>query len=91
MWIASVGRDAELTYDAHLYFADRSLRLARVHRRGGRVARAVVLEHKARAHLILSGDDGPPFAAAMAMPRPSRFIRTDAVGHASTQGPDDAA
>lgn len=91
MWIASVGRDVELTPGAHLYFADRYLRLARVHRRVGRVARAVVLENKARAHLEQSGDDGPPFAAAMAMPRPTRFIRTDAVGHASTRGPDDAA
>jgi len=91
VWIASVGRDVELTRDAHLYFADRYSRLARVHRARGRAGRAGDLERKAREHLDLSGLDGPPFAAAMAMPRPRHFVMTDAVSRTSLDGPDDAA
>ena len=91
VWIASVGRDAELTRDAHLYFADRYSRLARVHRAGGRTGRAKDLERKAREHFEWAGLDGPPFAAAMGMPRPRRFVVTDAVSRASLDGPDDAA
>ena len=91
VWIASVGRDAELTSDAHLYFADRYSRLARVHRARGRVARASELERRAREHLSVAGPDTPPFAAAMAMPRPRRLVTTDAVSRTSLDGPDDAA
>jgi hypothetical protein len=91
VWIASVGRDAELTREAHLYFADRYSRLARVHRAGGRAGRAMDLERKAREHFDLAGPDGPPFAAAMGMPRPRRFVMTDAVSRTSLGGPDAAA
>ena len=35
--------------------------------------------------------NGPPYAAAMAMPRPNRFIRTEAVSGSRFNGPDDAA
>ena len=91
VWIASAGRSAELTLDAHLYFADRYTRLARVHRAAGHAGRANGLERKARAHLDSAGLDGPPFAAAMAMPRPRRFVMTDAVGRTWLDGPDDAA
>ena len=41
--------------------------------------------------LVGGGVDGPPYAAAMAMPRPSRFIRTHAVSRNRFPGPDDAA
>src|SRR5438477_11151270 len=34
-WAASVGRDAELTGEAHIYFFDRYQRLADYHRRRG--------------------------------------------------------
>ena len=91
VWIASVGRSAELTRDAHLYFADRYARLARVHRGAGRAGRAYDLERKAREHLDAAGLDGPPHAAAMAMPRPRRFVMTGAVSRTRLDGPDDAA
>ena len=91
VWIASVGRNAELTRDAHLYFADRYARLARLHRAAGHAGRSADLERKARAHLDSAGLDGPPFAAAMALPRPRRFLMTDAVSRTSLDGPDDAA
>ena len=91
VWLASVGRDAELTRDAHLFFADRYSRLAQVHRARGRASRARELERKAREHLDAAGYDGPPFAAAMALPRPRHFVMTDAVSRTSLDGPDDAA
>jgi hypothetical protein len=91
VWLASVGRDVELTPDAHAYFADRYRRLAESHRRRGRLEKAARLEAKAEDHLhAAGGSDGPPYAAAMAMPRAARFIRTNAVG-TRPSGPPDAA
>jgi hypothetical protein len=91
VWIASVGRDANLTPEAHLFFADRYNRLADHHRRRGRLGKAMRLASRAEEHLTASGYDGPPFAAAMAMPRPRRFLRTDAISRARLDPPDDAA
>jgi hypothetical protein len=91
VWVASVGRDAELTPEAHLYFFDRYQRLARYHQSRGRYARAAQLLEKAKEHHRGSGGDGPPYAAAMAMPRPGRFVQVDAVSRTRLDGPDDAA
>jgi hypothetical protein len=92
VWIASVGRDAELTPEAHIYFFDRYRRLAQYHRARGRVAKAKRFQAKAyEHHRAGGGTDGPPYAAAMAMPRSSQFIRTDAVSQSRIDGSDDAA
>jgi hypothetical protein len=91
VWMARVGRDAELTPEAHRYFFDRYGRLAQCHRARGRAARAQRLQAKADQHYHASGGDGPPYAAAMAMPRPARFIRTDAVSRHRVSDYDDAA
>ena len=91
VWVASVGGDAELTPEAHRYFFDRYDRLARYHRAHGRLANARRYQAKADEHDRKSGGDGPPYAAAMAMPRPKRFLRTDAVSRTRIDGPDDAA
>jgi hypothetical protein len=91
VWIASVGRDADLTPDAHRYFCDRYGRLAEYHRARGRLDKARRIQAKADEHYRPGGDRPPPSAAAMAMPRPTRFIRTDAVSRNRLQGPDDAA
>jgi hypothetical protein len=91
VWVAIVGRDAELTSEAHLYLFDRYQRLADCYRRRGRAARAKRLQAKANEHYRLSGGDGPPYAAAMAMPRPRQWFATDAVSRHRFQGPDDAA
>jgi hypothetical protein len=85
-WIASVGRDAELTPEGHQYLCDRYQRLADCNRRRGRIRAAANAEARAREHC---DEDGPPFAAAMAMPRPRRLTVTRAVGGRS--GSDDAA
>jgi len=90
VWSASWGRDVELTPDAHLYFFDRYQRLADYHRRRGHNVRERQLQAKADAHHQLSGG-GPPYAAAMAMPRPGRFIRTEAVSRNRLGGGNDAA
>lgn len=91
VWVASVGRDAELTGEADLYFFDRYQRLAICYRRRGNEARARAWEAKAHEHLRHGGWDGPPYAAAMSMPRPRRWLMTDAVSHQRRGGPRDAA
>lgn len=91
VWVVSVGRDAELTPEAHVYFFDRYRRLAEYHRAHGRLGKAKRFQAKADEHYQPGGADGPPYAAAMAMPRPRRFIQTDAVSRNRLNGPDDAA
>jgi len=92
VWAASWGRDAELTPEAHIYFFDRYHRLAEWHRSRERLAKARHFQAKADEHYRAGGGvDGPPYAAAMAMPRPRRFITTDAVSRHRVDGSDDAA
>ena len=91
VWVASVGRDADLTSDAHIYFFDRYQRLAAYHRRLGHEARARRLQAKADEHYAFGGGDGPPYAAAMGMPRPRHWVATDAVSRSRFREPDDAA
>ena len=91
VWVASVGRDAELTSEAHIYFFDRYRRLAECHRRRGHTARARRLQAIADEHFALGGGDGPPYAAAMSMPRPAQWVTTDAISRSEVRGPRDAA
>src|SRR5438128_1637139 len=91
VWVASVGRDVDLTSEAHIFFFDRYQRLAEYHRRRGHDARARRLQEKADEHYALGGGDGPPYAAAMGMPHPRQWVATDAVGRSQFRGPDDAA
>ena len=91
VWIATVGRDADLTPEAHFYFFDRYRRLADYHRAKGRTFKAMRLQAKAEEHYHAGGGQGPPYAAAMAMPRPTRFVFTNAVSKTRFDGPDDAA
>jgi hypothetical protein len=65
VWVAKWGRDAELTPEAHAFFYDRYYRLAAYHRAKGHVRSAARLQTKAREHC--APDDGPPYAAAMAV------------------------
>jgi hypothetical protein len=90
-WIATWGRDAELTEEAHLYFFDRYRQLAEYHRAHGRPERAQRLEAKAAMHHRRGGLDDPAPAAAMAMPRPARWVKTTAVSGHGFDDPDDAA
>jgi len=90
VWIASVGRDAELTAEAHIYFFNRYQTLADHHRRRGHAARARRLQEKADEHHRLGGSDGPPYAAAMGMPRPRQWFSTDVVSRHRAGGHDAA-
>jgi hypothetical protein len=91
VWVVSVGRDADLTGEAHIYFFDRYQRLADYHRRRGHTKRAARLQAKADEHYRLGGGDGPPYAAAMGMPRPRQWFATDAVSSRHHDGGPDAA
>jgi hypothetical protein len=91
VWVASFGRDVELTPDAHRYFFDRYSRLAASYRAAGNAAKARRYEARAEAHRGHEFDGDPPFAAAMAMPRPRHFVFTDAVSRRRLDEPDDAA
>lgn len=92
VWVASAGKEgADLTAGAHAYFFDGYQRLAQYHRARGRLEKAGRIQARAEEHYRAGGSDGPPFAAAMAMPRPRRFIQTDAVSRNRIDGPDDAA
>ena len=84
--------EVELTAGSHLYFADRYARLADYHRRRGHAARAMRLQAIADEHHEFGGGDGPPYAAAMGMPRPRHWFRTNAIAAAARpSGPDEAA
>ena len=91
VWVARFRRDADLTPEAHLFFGDRYHRLAEHHRRSGRPPRACRFEVLAQHHLNQGGFDDSPLAAAMAIPRPVNFVRTDAVSRIRLDPPDDAA
>jgi hypothetical protein len=90
-WIATRSPGAELTPEAHLFFYDRYTRLAAWHRKHGHSARAVRISAKAEEHWEASGGSGPPYAAAMALPRPRAWVGTDAVSRRRLCGPDDEA
>jgi hypothetical protein len=92
VWVAvASGREVELTPDAHLYLFDRYQRLALYHQRRGHASRARRIQAKADEHYRRGGGEGPPYAAAMGMPRPRQWLATDAVGRHHVKGPDEAA
>ena len=79
IWAASVGRDADLSPETHLYLADRYDRLSHIQRVRGRHAKASRLARLAAEHYRAGGWSGPPYAPAMALPRPTKWLRVDAV------------
>ena len=91
VWLASVGQDADLTPEGHRFFVDRYRRFATYHRKRGHLAKASHYDAKADEHARALGGDEPPYAAAMAMPRPQRFVRVNAVSRSCPGGYDDAA
>src|SRR5262249_45194585 len=91
LWVTRAGRGYELKPEVHLYFYDRYWRLAQYHERRGAKKKAIRLRAKAEAHYRRSGHDGPPFAAALAMPVPRPSLFTSAMATRSTDHPNDAA
>jgi hypothetical protein len=90
LWVAGAGRGGEPTPDVHLFLYDRYWRLAVHHEQCGHKRRAERFRSKAELHYRLSGHDGPPFAAAMAVARPRGFLHTHAAASPSDDS-DDAA
>ncbi len=91
LWVASARRGGEPKPEVHLYLYDRYSRLAQYYERRGKRKKAARLHDKAEAHWRRSGRPGPPFAAAMAMPRPRLPFFTWALGNRERRDPDDAA
>jgi hypothetical protein len=91
LWVARAGRAAEPAPEVHLFFYDRYSRLARYHERRGHRQKARRLRARAVDHYARTGDDGPPFAVALAMPVPRPPLFTRAVATRRIRGPDDAA
>jgi len=90
LWVAGAGRVGEPRPEVHLYLYDRYWRLADYYERRGNRKKASRLRTKAAAHYKHSGDTGPPFAAAMAMPRPRSPFFTWAVAKGwDRRDPDD--
>ena len=89
LWLGTASGRGEIRPEIHAYFYDRYSRLALVYETKGNTSRAKRLMAKAAHHWQLSGGDGPPFAAAMAMPTPRPPFRTWAVS--GRDEPDDAA
>ena len=91
LWVVSVRRAGEPKPEVHLYLYDRYWRLAEYYKGRGKRKKAARLYDKAEAHYSLAGRPGPPFAAAMAMPRPHSPFFTWAVGNRERRDPNDAA
>jgi hypothetical protein len=91
LWVARARRGGELRPEVHLYLYDRYWRLAEHYERRCSGKRASRLRAKAEAHYRRSGNDGPPFAAALAMPVPRPSLFTWAVAKQPDRDPDDAA
>jgi hypothetical protein len=67
----------EMTDEEHLYFWDRYSRLAKIYRSHGRSTKAAWCAQRAAEHYDAT-DGGPPYAAAMARPRPRPYLLVDA-------------
>jgi hypothetical protein len=81
IWTASLGRRADLTPETHVYLAHLYDRLSHQYRLRARHGQARRFAHLAAQHYRDGGWDGPPFAAALAMPRPIKWVTVDAVSH----------
>src|SRR5436190_22676489 len=91
LWVAGAGRRGEPTPEVHLYLFHRYWHLADHYAHHGKMRKARRLRAKATAHFERGGGGGPPFAAALAMPRPMRPTFTDAVSKRRLPRGDDAA
>jgi hypothetical protein len=88
--VAKAGKPGEPNSDVCFYLGDRYLRLAEKHQQRGASRKSRRL--RAKAEKYLGPLQGPPYAAAMAMPVPKRPTFTAAIGWRPRKGPpDDAA
>jgi hypothetical protein len=90
IWIGSVGRDGEISAEAHLYLALQYDLLSHHYVKRRRYAKARRFARLAADHYRAGGWDGPPYAAAMAMPIPERWVIVDAVSRRRVSSSDVA-
>jgi len=79
VWVATFASDGTLSPDTPDYFVNRYRRLAARHLRLGHRRLASHLEAKADTHCLPDDGGEPPYAAAMALPVPRRYLFVDAV------------
>jgi hypothetical protein len=90
LFVAKAGKPGEPNSDVCFYLGNRYLRLAEKYQRSGASSKSLRLRGKAEKYL--GPLQGPPYAAAMAMPIPRRPTFTAAIGWRTRKGPpDDAA
>jgi hypothetical protein len=88
LWAALGGRlrdveFQELSENEHLFFGDRYQRLAKLYEARRRADKTTWDRQRAQDHFDATSD-GPPYAAAMALPRPRPYLRIKAVASNST-------
>jgi hypothetical protein len=83
-----LGREGRLSPELHMFLYDRYWRLGKWHEARGRARRAQALKSRALHHWEETGYDGPPFAAALAMPVP--LPPSGEGGRAPKRGPMDS-
>jgi hypothetical protein len=89
IWMGTVGRDATIAPETHLYLASRYDLLSHHYVRRRHYLKARRFARLAAEHYRAGGWDGPPFAAAMAMPVPERWVIVEAVS--KRRAPADVA
>src|SRR5262245_21187371 len=80
LWLVTAGRSASIRPEAHLYMAERYARLALRYENEGSLKRAARLRRKAERHYRMGEPEGPPPAAALAMPIPRAPTFSEARG-----------
>jgi hypothetical protein len=84
IWVSSLGRDAHLSPETHLYLATRYDQLSHHYIAKRRYPKARQFARLAREHYLAGGWDGPPYAAALALPVPERWVIVEAVSRVRT-------
>ena len=85
VWLARLGRDADLTPETHV-FADRYRRLADFRRRRGRwTGLAPASRPRPRNTCLHTRSERAAVHGGMAMPRPRTYLTTDAVSRVQVQ------
>jgi hypothetical protein len=80
LFLAQAEARGELRPDVHRFLAHRYDRLAAHWRSAGWARHAASLAVKSRRHVEAAGDDDPPPAVAVGMPRPRPSLGVDARG-----------
>src|SRR5687768_15374917 len=90
-FLAGPGRDLSDRYELNDELADLYFELAAARRAAGLLKQSVAAERKAQEYAVRGTPPEPRPAAALAMPAPPRYTRTEAYGRPMPSEPDDAS